>query len=88
MSESVSVSKIVIEIGKKKLELTPDELRELREVLDITFPKEKVIHVQGQPIIIEKPVYKEPPWWPYKRWMGPYWSTQDGQTTCSIKAAS
>ena len=53
-SDKVTVDRVEITVGKKKLSLTTDELRELRDVLDATFPK--VIPYKA-PIVIERPIY-------------------------------
>ncbi len=75
----IQVDKIRISIGRKVLELTPDELRELRDVLDATFPTE-TRYVPSQPIIIERPTYPRP--WRYwdTTWCGS--ETGKGQTLC------
>jgi len=40
----VTVEKIVLKIGKKELELSPEEVKELKEVLDKMFGDEKIVH--------------------------------------------
>ena len=54
---STEVKKIVIQMGKKDVELTLDEAKELRNALDDLFP------MKSGPIIV--PVY---PSWPYRYW--------------------
>jgi hypothetical protein len=66
----IKVDAIKITIGRKTLELTPDELKELRDILDATFPK-ATVQPWPAPVIIERPVYRE---WPYRRWHEPFWS--------------
>jgi hypothetical protein len=72
MSNQIQISKIEIKIGKQVISLTPDELKELKAVLDATFPEKEVVKwIPQNPIIIDRPVY--PPnygdiTWPYKRW--------------------
>ena len=68
-SDKIAVKKIEIEVGGKILGLTPEEMKELRDILDATFPKETV-YVPGSPIIIKEPVYRS---WPYRRWSDPVW---------------
>ena len=73
MSEQIKVERIEIKIGKKVLNLTPEEMKELRDVLDKTLPKGKTVYIPGQPIIIEKPAY---PWHrPYPHWEPTWIST-------------
>lgn len=73
----ISVDKIEIRIGKKTLSLTPGELKELRDVLDATFPTGITAYIPSAPIIIERPVY---PSWPYRRWNEPTY-IECGETT-------
>ena len=77
MSDQIKVERIEIKIGKKVLSLTPEEMKELRDVLDATFPKKKTVYVPGQPIIIKKPVYPWPR--PYPHWE-PLWIQADQPT--------
>lgn len=62
----IAVNKICITIGRKTVELTPAELRELREVLDEMFPKQRV----DVPIVIDRRPY----WEPRRFWKTPEWS--------------
>jgi hypothetical protein len=55
----VKVEKIRITIGRKVLELSPDELQELREVLDAAFPV-TTKYVPSHPIVIERPTWPRP----------------------------
>ncbi len=66
----IEVKTIEIVVGKKVISLSPEELRELRDVLDATFPREVVKYVPSAPIYIERPIYKRS--WEY--WY-PYYST-------------
>ena len=70
MSE-VSISKINIKIGKKEVELTPDEAKELQEILNETFGKKETVYIPGSPIYIERPYIR-----PY-----PYWTVTYGNTS-------
>jgi len=98
MSKKVKIDRIRITVGEKTIDLTPDELKELREVLDAIFG-EKTVYLPGQPIVIERPI--SPPWpmprpwptpnswprpWPYKRWKGATWESthprKEYQTLC------
>lgn len=65
MSDKIKVSKIRIEIGDVVLDLSPKQMRELRDVLDATFPTETRF-LPGQPYVIERPA---------RPWSGPYWRT-------------
>lgn len=40
----VKIEKIVLKVGGKTLELSPEEVKELKEVLDKMFGDEKVVH--------------------------------------------
>lgn len=64
-SKKITVSKIEIKIGDKVLTLTPAELKELKDVLERTFPSESVKFIPSQPIIIDRPwLYPVAPQWP------------------------
>ena len=64
MSEQIKVSKIEIKIGKQVISLTPDELKELKAVLEATFPNKEVIKwIPQAPIIIDRPIYPVSPFW-------------------------
>ena len=54
MSE-VSISQINIKIGKKEIELSPDEAKELQQILNETFGEKKTVFIP-QPY----PVYPNP----------------------------
>lgn len=57
----VKVSKVEIEIGKKRIELSLDEAKELRDILNETFGKEKKAPGwPSYPIIIERPAWLNP----------------------------
>ena len=75
-SNTITVKKICIQIDSKTIELTPDQLRELRDVLDATFPKG--IGVPGYPIIIDRPVYPYPS--PLRYWETLPWAGCDSGT--------
>lgn len=74
----IKVETIRITIGRKTLELTPEELKELRDILDETFPK-YIVPPTPAPIIIERPVYKK---WPYPRWTEPVYKDNTMTFTC------
>ncbi len=79
----ISVEKISIKIGRKTLDLTPEEMKELRDILDQTFPKEKTVYLPSQPIIIQR----DYPWvWKkYDHWCEPKWTMNQktgGSTLC------
>jgi len=68
---SVELKKIDIKIGDKTVSLTPEQAKELRAVLNETFPD--VQYIPAVPIVIEKHIYP----WEQPR---PYW--QDWTITC------
>ena len=59
MAEHIKVERIEIKIGKKVLSLTPVEMKELRDVLNQTFPA----YIASSPVVIERPVYPRLPYW-------------------------
>jgi hypothetical protein len=59
----VSISKICIKIGEKEVELSPDEAKELQEILNDMFGKRETVYVP-QPY----PVYPNP----YRYWSVTY----------------
>lgn len=79
MKEQIKVTKIEIRIGNKTLSLSPEEMKELKEILNDTFPNPVQIYPPA-PIIIERPVY---PHWPWRTW-DVTWagSSNDSQTMC------
>ena len=76
MSEKISISKIQIKIGNKALDLTLEEARELKDILNTTFPEKEVIPgiyplPCPSPIIIERPIQPYYKYWEYKYvWKG------------------
>ena len=54
MSEEISIGKIEIKINKKTISLTVDQAKELKQILNDTFPV-----VVDTPIVIEKHIF---PW--------------------------
>ena len=59
MAETIAIDKIRVIIGRKTLELTPPELKELRDILNELFP-ETVRIVPSTPIVIERPIWPRP----------------------------
>ena len=57
MSEVV-ISKINIKIGKKEIELSLDEAKELREILNVTFGEKEMVYVPHP--------YPVPAYYPYR----------------------
>ena len=86
MSEKVSVSKIVVKMGKKEVELTLEEAKELQELLNDTFGKKETVYIPGSPIYIERPYH-----WTYPRWEVTYGNTSkfqsDGTLTYSLSSS-
>lgn len=74
MSKEIKINRLILTIGKKELELTPDEARKLKDelnnLLGFHYP-------QPHPIIIERPVPVGPPL-PYSPWY----------TTCDSNSVS
>jgi len=56
----IKVDTIKITIGRKTLELTPEELKELRDVLEATFPSKMTVYMPTAPTIIERPGFPTP----------------------------
>jgi len=83
MSEEIEVTKIILKIGKKSIELTPAEMKELRDVIDQTFPKEKIvkehIYIPTAPPLV--------PWYRRRYWDEPRW-TYTSKTTEGRKSAT
>lgn len=63
MSEKVEVSKIVVKMGKKEVELSLAEAKELQELLNDTFGKKETVYIPGSPIYIERPYIRPYPYW-------------------------
>ena len=78
MSE-ISISKINIRIGKKEVELTPDEAKELQEILNETFGKKEIVYIPS-PYPVVQPV--QPVYPPYRYWEITYGNT--GVVTYSV----
>lgn len=84
MSKKVKVSKIKIEIGENEFELTLEQARELRDLLEDTFGK--TIYQPypiTNPIIVERPIYTRP----YRYWE-PTWTYTSGTTAISSGSVS
>ncbi len=77
----IEVKTIEVVVGKQVISLSPEELRELRDVLDATFPREVVRYVPSAPIYIERPIYERP--WEY--WQ-PYYTTSGNTLRLSATA--
>jgi len=61
MLDKIVVSKIVIKMGKKDVELSLEEAKELQEILNNTLGK--VVYIPSAPIYIDHPY----------RWTTPRW---------------
>jgi hypothetical protein len=70
MDKDISISKIVLDVNGKKIELSLDEAQELEEILGKLFHKETEIITVPQPY--PYPVYPYAIWEhipkPYKKW--------------------
>lgn len=78
---TVEVKKVSIKIGKKEIELSLEEAKELKQVLNDTFGKERVVTVPSSPIIIERPVRRP---WPYYPQPYIYWSIKYSDNTMYV----
>ena len=61
--KSTEIKKLTIKMGKHEVDLTPDEARELRDVLDDLFGKSERIVTVPQPYIVPTYPYR---WWYYE----------------------
>lgn len=50
----MGISKIIIEVGGKEIELSLDEAKELKKILDEMFACKEVKFVPSSPVIIER----------------------------------
>ena len=71
MSEKVQVSKIVVKMGDKEVELSLAEAKELQELLNETFGTKETVYIPSQPIYVERPY----------RWTYPHWYVTYGDNT-------
>ena len=83
--KTIKISKVVIDLGDKKIELSLDEAKSLLEILQDTFDAKVVIG--SSPTIIERPYYPYPyrtyPWWGVT-----YTTTTDGTYTINCSATT
>ena len=86
MNDKVKIEKIVIRIGDKQAELTVEDAKALRDVLDQMFGKEKE-YVPYYPTTW--------PWYPWKPWYAPtitwgagYTNTDNGETVITYNGSS
>ena len=54
------LKKLILEIGKKEIELTEKEARQLKDALADLFGSKETVYV---PQIVER--WRDSPWWPY-----------------------
>jgi len=59
------IKKVVIEAGGKEFNLSLEEAKALRDILNSTFPEEKTTYIPYAPIIIER---ERQPWGPLVTW--------------------
>lgn len=81
MNDKIKISRIEINIGKKTLSLTLAEMKELKAVLDETFPEETIRYIHSpapEPIIIDRPV------WPRPHWPRPLWEITCGPSVMCL----
>lgn len=62
---TAQIDKITLNIDGKKIKLTLEQAKELKEILDETFGEKTVFVSSPSPIIIERPVYQLPYTWPH-----------------------
>ena len=67
MSKKTKISKIVLEVGGKKIEMSLSEARELKQILNDTFPDKETVFIPSTPVIIKR---QWPYWRPYETWCG------------------
>ena len=76
--DKIKISKIEIEVGKNKFELSLAEAQELKKILNDTFPVKEVVSAPGAPIYIES--HPQPYWRLYDFWCGSY--APNNETLC------
>lgn len=64
MGNKVAVSKVILEVGGKKIELSLQEAQELKMVLIDTFPEKEIQYMPPTPIYVEQ--WRRPYWDQYK----------------------
>lgn len=62
MKDKVEIKKVVINIGGKELNLTVEEAKELRDLLNGTFGEKETIYIP------QYPVYPDNPYYPWRYW--------------------
>lgn len=78
--DKIAVTEIKIMIRGKALSLTPEEMNELKDILNTTFPDPSPAIYQA-PVIIERPYYR-PRWREWDITWGTTTDGQPGQTMC------
>jgi hypothetical protein len=76
--KTVEISKVNIKIGKKEIELSVEEAKELKEILNETFGEKGVVYIP-QPY----PVYERP--WRWRYWGEPTWTYVSGGTDATTQ---
>ena len=85
MDKKMELTKIIIKMSdKKELSLTPDEARELRDILDNLLGEKETVYIpQPYPLLPYAPPYI-PPCVPYRPYPGYWWTDGTGTiTVCS-----
>ena len=86
MGKTIKVDKIRLELGGHTLELSIEQMKELRDLLNETFPNKETVYFPTAPVVIRKPV------WPYQfRYWEPSWYGGDVRTlqvTCKTGTAT
>lgn len=76
MKRKTRITKVVLDLGSRQIELTTDEARELFESLSEFFGEKQT--TIPYPVYIERPTRR---WWTYPQ---PYWSTTIGSSTSAF----
>jgi len=78
---TTKIDKIVLKIGKNVVELSPDEAKELKDMLNELYGGEQVKYIPSPYTIYPRWIYSDP--WEYTRWTPPIitWGNTDGAST-------
>jgi hypothetical protein len=79
MKKKIEVTKVVIRIGDKPVELTIDQARELKDALNELLGSKETVYLPSSPVIIDRP-------YPYP--YTPYWTITYGNTGTVTYSAS
>ena len=85
--KTIKVSKIEIKIGDKILSLTPEEIQQLKQILEDTFPNITPQFWHKEYIVIPQPYYINYSIMPWPQWQITWYGTND-DTTMQIYSKS